>query len=54
MDFDDTPDEAAWRSKVRSFIQEHRAELGERSAQRNFEDGSARERQALRAMAMTD
>lgn len=47
MDFEDTPEEAAWRSQVRTFIQEHRSELGDRSAQRNFEDGSARQRQAL-------
>jgi len=26
MDFDDTPDEAAWRAEVRSFLEEHRAE----------------------------
>jgi alkylation response protein AidB-like acyl-CoA dehydrogenase len=28
MNFDDTPDEAAWRERVRSYIQEHREELG--------------------------
>lgn len=27
MDFDDTPDEAAWRAKVRDYIAEHRSEL---------------------------
>ena len=34
MDFDDTPDEAAWRAEVRSFLEQHRDELGSRSAQR--------------------
>jgi len=47
MDFDDTPDEAAWRAEVRSFIEEHRAELGSRADQRSFDDGVSRERQAL-------
>src|SRR6478735_7539648 len=47
MDFDDTPEEAAWRSQVRAFLEEHRAELGERSAQRGFDDEVAREREAL-------
>lgn len=47
MDFDDTPDEAAWRAEVRAFLQEHRDELGSRSAQRDFDDGRARARQAL-------
>jgi alkylation response protein AidB-like acyl-CoA dehydrogenase len=33
MDFDDTPEEAAWRAEVRSFLEEHREELGtERAA----------------------
>ncbi|MEU4423540.1 acyl-CoA dehydrogenase family protein [Actinoplanes sp. NPDC024001] len=26
MDFDDTPDEAAWRAEVRSFLEQHRGE----------------------------
>jgi alkylation response protein AidB-like acyl-CoA dehydrogenase len=47
MDFDDTPDEAAWRERVRSFIEDHRDELGHRADQRSFEDGASRERQAL-------
>jgi alkylation response protein AidB-like acyl-CoA dehydrogenase len=29
MDFDDTPNEAAWRSKVRGYLEEHRSELAE-------------------------
>jgi alkylation response protein AidB-like acyl-CoA dehydrogenase len=28
MDFDDTPEEAAWRAEVRSFLEQHRDELG--------------------------
>ncbi|HET6152797.1 MAG TPA: acyl-CoA dehydrogenase family protein [Marmoricola sp.] len=47
MDFDDTPDEVAWREKVRAFIETHRAELGYIADQRSFEDGASRERQAL-------
>jgi alkylation response protein AidB-like acyl-CoA dehydrogenase len=47
MDFDDTPDEAAWRAEVRAFLESHRDELGSRSAQRDFDDGRARQRQAL-------
>lgn len=47
MDFDDTPDEAAWRAEVRAFLEEHREELGSRAAQRDFDDGRARARQAL-------
>ena len=30
MDFDDTPDEATWRSRVRSYLTEHRSQLGDR------------------------
>ncbi|WP_028643784.1 acyl-CoA dehydrogenase family protein [Nocardioides sp. URHA0020] len=47
MDFDDTPDEAAWRSRVRSFLEEHRDELGRRSDQRGFDDQAARRHQAV-------
>jgi alkylation response protein AidB-like acyl-CoA dehydrogenase len=47
MDFEDTSEEAAWRSQVRAFLEEHRAELGQRSAQRGFDDKVAREREAL-------
>ncbi|GAA4692197.1 acyl-CoA dehydrogenase family protein [Nocardioides conyzicola] len=47
MDFEDTPDEAAWRSTVRSFIEEHRDELGQRRDQRSFDDVVSRQRQAL-------
>ena len=47
MDFEDTPEEAAWRSTVRAVIEEHRAELGERSGRRGLDDKVARERQAL-------
>jgi alkylation response protein AidB-like acyl-CoA dehydrogenase len=47
VDFDDTPDEAAWRATVRSFIEEHRDELGRRSEQRTFDHTQARRRQAL-------
>ncbi|MFC6343088.1 acyl-CoA dehydrogenase family protein, partial [Nocardioides hankookensis] len=47
MDFDDTPDEAAWRSQVRAFLEEHRSELGERTGRRELDDVTARQRQAL-------
>lgn len=47
MDFDDTPDEAAWRARVRAFLEEHRDELGHRSGRRGFDDQVARRRQAL-------
>jgi alkylation response protein AidB-like acyl-CoA dehydrogenase len=46
MDFDDTPDEAAWRSQVRAFVEEHRDELGERGA-RVTDDAVSRQRQAV-------
>jgi alkylation response protein AidB-like acyl-CoA dehydrogenase len=32
MDFDDTPDEAAWRAEVRSFLEAHGAEHGDARA----------------------
>lgn len=47
MDFDDTPEEATWRAKVRAFIEEHRDRLGHRGEQRGLDDAAARERQAL-------
>jgi alkylation response protein AidB-like acyl-CoA dehydrogenase len=47
MDFDDTPDEAAWRAEVRSFIEEHRDVLGRRHEQRRLDHVEARRRQAL-------
>jgi alkylation response protein AidB-like acyl-CoA dehydrogenase len=48
MDFDDTPEEAAWRAGVRDFVQAHRAELGHRSRERGWPDlAAARARQAL-------
>ena len=46
MDFEDTPDEAAWREKVRSFITEHRDELGDRS-DRGHDDVRSRQREAI-------
>lgn len=47
MDFDDTPEEAAWRAEVRAFLEEHKDQLGSRGDQRSFDDGVHRERQAL-------
>jgi len=48
MDFDDTPEEAAWRERVREFVRDHRAELGHRSRERGWKDvATARARQAL-------
>lgn len=47
MDFDDTPEEAAWRARVRAFLEEHRDDLGRRSGPRTSDDRVARERQAL-------
>ena len=35
MDFDDTPDEAAWRTRVRNYLTDHRDQLGDRSTGRN-------------------
>ncbi|SHN48155.1 acyl-CoA dehydrogenase family protein [Cryptosporangium aurantiacum] len=46
MDFDDTPDEAAWRTEVCSFLEQHREELGTRN-ERSFDRDVARARQAL-------
>jgi alkylation response protein AidB-like acyl-CoA dehydrogenase len=40
MDFDDTPEEAAWRAEVRAFLERHREELGSR------DPATARARQA--------
>ncbi|TDV57919.1 acyl-CoA dehydrogenase family protein [Actinophytocola oryzae] len=42
MDFDDTPEEAAWRAEVRSFLEQHRDELGSR----DLDTARARARQA--------
>jgi alkylation response protein AidB-like acyl-CoA dehydrogenase len=48
VDFDDTPEEAAWRATVRAFVQAHRDELGHRSRERGWTDvATARTRQAL-------
>jgi alkylation response protein AidB-like acyl-CoA dehydrogenase len=47
MDFDDTPEEAAWRRRVRAFIEGHRDELGHRGDTDGFEEVAARRRQAL-------
>ncbi|MCL2542255.1 MAG: acyl-CoA dehydrogenase family protein [Nocardioidaceae bacterium] len=47
MDFEDTPDEAAWRDEVRGFLEEHKEQLGSRSGQRTFDETLARQRQAL-------
>jgi alkylation response protein AidB-like acyl-CoA dehydrogenase len=41
MDFDDTPEEAAWRAEVRSFLEEHREELG--GAEKALEVAKARQ-----------
>ncbi len=47
MDFDDTADEAAWRAEVRSFLESHKGELGDRTARREADEVVARQRQAL-------
>ncbi|GAA4811671.1 acyl-CoA dehydrogenase family protein [Nocardioides caeni] len=47
MDFDDTPDEAAWRAEVRGFLTEHKAELGDRGTRLDFDPEVAKQRQAL-------
>ncbi len=47
MDFDDTTEEASWRSTVRSIIDENRDALGHRGAGRGYSDPAARDRQAL-------
>ncbi|TIC86799.1 acyl-CoA dehydrogenase [Nocardioides sp. GY 10113] len=48
MDFDDTPDEAAWRAEVRAFLAENKAELGDRAEEgRAFDNVLSRQRQAL-------
>ncbi|WP_435741673.1 acyl-CoA dehydrogenase family protein [Nocardioides sp. SYSU DS0663] len=47
MDFDDTPDEAAWRAEVRAFLDEHKDELGQRAGARELDATVARRRQAL-------
>jgi alkylation response protein AidB-like acyl-CoA dehydrogenase len=45
MDFDDTPEEAAWRAEVRAFLERHRDELGTRGTDVDRE--AARARQAV-------
>src|SRR5215831_1036250 len=45
MNFDDTPEEEAWRERVRTFIAEHRAEL----ATAGSGDGRGRDRDLERA-----
>src|SRR5215831_18903638 len=45
MNFDDTPEEAAWRERVRTFIAEHRDEL----ATSGSRDGRGRDRDLDRA-----
>lgn len=47
MDFDDTPEEAAWRAEVRAFLEEHKDELGDRAGMRELDDKVARQRQAM-------
>lgn len=47
MDFDDTPEEAAWRAEVRAFLEEHKDELGDRAGMRELDDKIARQRQAM-------
>ncbi|WP_141012641.1 acyl-CoA dehydrogenase family protein [Nocardioides sambongensis] len=47
MDFDDTPDEAAWRAEVRAFLAEHKDELGDRNGRRELDQETSRRRQAL-------
>ena len=48
MDFDDTPDEAAWRERVRAHVTEHREELGSYGdrSRRNGDTTAARAAQA--------
>ena len=48
MNFDDTPDEAAWREKVRDYVTAHRAELGSYGdrARRNGDTSKARAAEA--------
>ncbi|GAA4129267.1 acyl-CoA dehydrogenase family protein [Nocardioides fonticola] len=45
MDFDDTPDEAAWRQQVRRFLEEHRSTLVDPATRHDV--AAARARQAL-------
>lgn len=47
MDFDDTPDEAAWRAEVRAFLAEHKADLGDRGTRLDFDPEVAKQRQAM-------
>jgi alkylation response protein AidB-like acyl-CoA dehydrogenase len=49
MNFDDTPDEAAWRDQVRSYVETHRAELARHgdAARRDGDLTLARQSQAV-------
>jgi len=44
MNFDDTPEEAAWRERVRTFIAEHRTRSSPRSGRRDRGDDLVRSR----------
>jgi len=48
MDFDDTPDESAWRERVRAYVTDHREDLGSygNRTRRNGDLSSARAAQA--------
>jgi alkylation response protein AidB-like acyl-CoA dehydrogenase len=46
MDFDDTPEEAAWRAEVREFLTRHRERLGSRGTDQSVDPEVARARQA--------
>ncbi|MGB8649463.1 MAG: acyl-CoA dehydrogenase family protein [Mycobacteriales bacterium] len=50
MNFDDTPDEAAWRERVRSYITEHRDELGRHGDAARREGDLTRARQSQACM----
>jgi alkylation response protein AidB-like acyl-CoA dehydrogenase len=43
VDFDDTPEEAAWRAEVRSFLEQHRHALGSRGHDVDLEVARARQ-----------
>lgn len=47
MDFEDTPDEAAWRAEVRAFVQSNLHALRHGSGHRGVDHEAARARQAL-------
>jgi alkylation response protein AidB-like acyl-CoA dehydrogenase len=46
MNFDDTPDEAAWRERVRAYIAEHREELASFGSRRDRDADLARSRRS--------